>query len=323
MRTRLSDRSPALHRAPLLRGRCDAGRRLAPSHSLCDDLAMPDFPIVDTHLHLWDPGLISYPWLADIPLLNRPYLLDDYRRDFASVEVEAMVFVQCEADFAAAAREAEWAAEQARMDPRIKGMVAWAPLENGAAAAEDVALLKRHAILRGVRRIIQFEDDPDFCLRPAFIEGVRALRDFDLSFDICIDHRHMANVLKFVDAVGDVPMILDHIGKPCIRGDIREPWTSQIRELARRPNIVCKMSGVATEAGADWTDDDLGPFIDAAFDAFGFDRIMFGGDWPVTLQAIAPSRWIALLDERLKGVSEADRRKFWRDNAIRTYRLAI
>ena len=284
---------------------------------------MPSFPIIDTHLHLWDPTLIPYPWLKDVPLLNKPYLLEDYRRAFASVEVEAMVFVQCEADFAAFAREAEWAAEQSRIDPRIKGLVAWAPLEKGAAVADDLAALKRHAILRGIRRIIQFEDDIDFCLRPDFIEGVRILRDFDLSFDICIDHRHMANTLKFVDAVGDVPMILDHIGKPSIRDAAREPWMSQIRELARRPNIVCKMSGVATEAKADWKPDDLRPFMDAAFEAFGFERMMFGGDWPVTLQAIQPSRWIALLHESLGGVNETDQRKFWRDNAIRVYRLAV
>lgn len=284
---------------------------------------MPGLPIIDTHLHLWDPGLISYPWLNDVPLLNKPYLLDDYRRDFAGVEVEAMVFLQCEADFSAFAREAEWVVEQSRADPRIKGLVAWAPLEKGAAVADDLAALRRHSILRGIRRIIQFEDDIDFCLRPDFIAGVRMLREFDLSFDICIDHRHMANILKFVDAVGDLPMILDHIGKPSIRENKREPWMSQIRELARRPNIVCKISGVATEAKPDWTPDDLKPFLDTAFDAFGFDRVMFGGDWPVTLQAIQPARWIALLDERLAGVNASDQRKFWRDNAARVYRLAL
>ena len=98
---------------------------------------------------------------------------------------------------------------------------------------------------------------------------------------------------------------------------------SQFRELARRPNIVCKMSGLATEAKADWKPDDLRPFMDAAFEAFGFERMMFGGDWPVTLQAIQPSRWIALLHESLGGVNETDQRKFWRDNAIRVYRLAV
>lgn len=282
---------------------------------------MPSFPIIDTHLHLWDPGLLPYPWLKNVPLLNRPYLLDDYRRAFASVDIDAMVFVQCEADFAAYEREADWVAEQARIDPRIKGMVAWAPLEKGGAVAADLSRLKRHRILRGIRRIIQFEDDIDFCLRPAFMEGVRTLREFGLSFDICIDHRHMANILRLVAAIPDVPMILDHIGKPAIRDGAREPWAGQLRELSRFTNVACKMSGVATEARPDWTPAELRPFMDTAFDAFGFDRIMFGGDWPVTLQAIQPSRWIALLDETLAGVDESDRRKFWRGNAMRIYRL--
>jgi L-fuconolactonase len=284
---------------------------------------VPDFPIVDTHLHIWDTGRLSYPWLADNPLLNKPYLLPDYDRAFAGTEVEAMVFVQCEADFALFREEADWVAGEAVREPRIRGMVAWAPLEKGGAVAADLEGLRKHAVLRGIRRIIQFEPDVDFCLRPGFIEGVRTLADFGLSFDICVDYRHMANLLKFVEALPEVPMILDHIGKPSIRDRMMEPWASQMRALAGFPNVVCKISGVATEAAADWKPDDLKPFVDVALDAFGFDRAMFGGDWPVTLQAVEPRRWIALLDEMLSGVGLAERRKFWRDNAVRTYRLGI
>jgi L-fuconolactonase len=284
---------------------------------------VPNCPIVDTHLHLWDPGRISYPWLAGNALLNRSYQLEDYRRACTGFAVDAMVFVQCEADFAAFMQEADWVAEQARRDPRIKGMVAWAPLEKGRAVETDLAALKRHAILRGIRRIIQFEDDIDFCLRPAFIEGVRTLASFGLSFDICIDHRHMANILKFVAAAPDVTMILDHIGKPAIRDGAFEPWASQMRELAAFPHVFCKVSGVATEARADWTPEDLRPFIDVAFEEFGLARTFFGGDWPVTLQAIQPWRWVAMLDEVLASTSEADRKKFWRENGARVYRLDL
>lgn len=284
---------------------------------------VPAFPIVDTHLHIWDPKLIRYPWLDDNALLNGPHLLPDYDAAFASVDVEAMVFVQCEADFAAFEHEADWVAGQAKADARIKGMVAWAPLEKGKAAEADLVRLKRHAILRGIRRIIQFEDDIDFCLRPDFIEGVRLLPEHGLSFDICIDHRHMANILRFVEKLPDVPMILDHIGKPAIRDGAMQPWKSQMRELAAFPNVVCKISGVATEAKPDWTPDEITPYLDAAFEAFGFGRTMFGGDWPVTLMAVQPSRWIALLDSYLAGSAEHDLRRFWRDNAISTYRLDI
>ncbi|MEJ6781071.1 amidohydrolase family protein [Aminobacter sp. Piv2-1] len=283
---------------------------------------MPDIPIVDTHLHLWNPALIPYPWLEENELLNKPYLLEDYARAFTSTSIEAMVFVQCEARFDRYLDEAAWAADQARIDPRIKAMVAWAPLDKGTAVREDLERLARHAILRGIRRIIQFEEDIDFCLRPSFVEGVRTLSEYGLSFDICIDHRHMANILRFVEQVPDFPLILDHIGKPDIRSGTMEPWASQMRELAQHPNVLCKISGVATEAHADWTPADLHPYLDVAFEVFGFERTMFGGDWPVTLQAVRPERWIALLDSYLQHATSAELRAFWRDNAIKTYRIA-
>jgi L-fuconolactonase len=284
---------------------------------------VPEFPIVDSHLHLWDPGLMRYPWLDHVPSLNRPFLLEDFRKHCGPVVVEAMVFVQCEAEFSAFAREADWVAEQARVDPRIQALVAWAPLEKGPAVSAELERLQRHNFLRGIRRIIQFESDLNFCLRPDFIEGVRTLKDFNLSFDICIDHRHCANVLKFVEQLPEVLMILDHIGKPAIREGRFQPWADALRELASFPNVACKISGVATEADhGRWTPDELNRYIDVAVEAFGFDRALFAGDWPVATQAIRYPDWIALLDRRLAGVSLEDRRKFFRDNAIRLYRLA-
>jgi L-fuconolactonase len=278
--------------------------------------------IIDTHLHLWDTRTMRYPWLDSIPVLNRPYLLGEYQAAIATLPVECMVFVQCEAEFSQYEVEAAWVAEQARIEPRIRGLVAWAPLEKGAAVREDLIRLKRHAILRGIRRIIQFEPDLDFCLRPEFIAGVRALREFDLSFDICIDYRHMENVLKFVERVGDIPMVLDHIGKPSVRSGLMHPWAEQLRELARFPNVSCKISGVATEADHQhWTQEDLKPYIDVAIEAFGFGRVMFAADWPVATQAISYRGWVDLLDNLLAGVDGAARRQFWCDNAARFYRV--
>lgn len=285
---------------------------------------MPNFPIVDTHLHIWDPSKIRYSWLDGIDVLNRPYLLSDYNAHTEGVDIEAMVFVQCEADPPGYEREAAWVAANAEADPRLKGMVAWAPLEKGAAVAADLERLKQHKILRGIRRIIQFEPDLDFCLRPDFIEGVRTLQQFDLSFDICIDHRHMANAIAFAGKADNVPMILDHIGKPAIKDGALEPWRSQMFELAQMDHVICKLSGVATEADhGDWTADQLRPFIDTVLEAFGFDRVAFGGDWPVAVQAIAYPRWVEIVDDVLKGESEQNQRKVWRDNANRFYRLGL
>lgn len=283
---------------------------------------MPSVPIVDTHVHLWDPHLIRYPWLDSNALLNRAFLLPDYRAATASLNVESMVFVQCEADFSAFEAEAAWVAGLVEQEPRIKGLVAWAPLEKGDAVIEDLQRLRRHSILRGIRRIIQFEPDLDFCLRPEFIAGVRTLASLDLSFDICVDHRHLANVVKFAEQTPDVRMVLDHIGKPAIKQGVMHPWAEQMRELARLPHVWCKISGVATEADHQgWSRSDLARYIDVALDAFGTARVMFGGDWPVSTQAIDYRAWVSLLDSMLAGVPDVDQRKFWRDNARRFYRI--
>jgi L-fuconolactonase len=285
---------------------------------------LPEFPIVDAHLHLWDPAVLPYPWLAQNALLNRPYLLKDYGVATKRVPVEAMVFIQCEVEPSSFEAEATWVAELAMRDPRIRGMVAWAPLEKGSAVRDDLERLTRHDLLRGIRQLIQFEPDLTFCLRPDFIAGVRTLADFDLSFDICIDHRHMHNILKFVESVPDVPMVLDHIGKPAIKEGAIQPWANQMRELAAFSNVSCKISGVATEADhRAWKVDELKRYIEIAIQAFGFERILFGGDWPVAIQAINFSRWVELLDEMLSGVSGTDQRKFWRDNAVRVYGLEL
>jgi len=283
---------------------------------------MPRGPIVDTHLHLWDPKKLRYAWLDGNPVLDQAYGLDRYDAATEGLDVEAMVFLQCEVDPAQYEQEAEWIAGLAKVDPRIKGMVAWAPLEKGRTVAADVERLARHDILRGIRRIIQFEPDLDFCLRPDFIEGVRTLADFGLSFDICVDHRHMANVLKFAAQIPEVPMILDHIGKPAIKDGVMEPWASQMHQLAELPHVSCKISGVATEADhANWTGDELKRYVQVAIDAFGFDRVMFGGDWPVAVQAIEFRRWVSILDDVLATTTDIERQKFWRDNAVRFYRL--
>ncbi|MCX5517684.1 amidohydrolase family protein [Kaistia defluvii] len=283
---------------------------------------MPRGPIVDTHLHLWDPKKLRYAWLDGNPVLDQAYGLDRYDAATEGLDVEAMVFLQCEVDPAQYEQEAEWIAGLAKVDPRIKGMVAWAPLEKGRTVAADVERLARHDILRGIRRIIQFEPDLDFCLRPDFIEGVRTLADFGLSFDICVDHRHMANVLKFAAQIPEVPMILDHIGKPAIKDGVMEPWASQMHQLAELPHVSCKISGVATEADhANWTGDELKRYVQVAIDAFGFDRVMFGGDWPVAVQAIEFRRWVSILDDVLASTTDIERQKFWRDNAVRFYRL--
>lgn len=281
---------------------------------------MPDFPIIDSHLHLWDPRRLSYPWLKGLPL-DRPFLPADFRAASDGVDIDALVFLECaaapEQTFAEADAVLGWAEEE----PRIAAMVCNAALERGDAVRGDLERLAATPKVRGIRRIYQDEPDPAFCLRPDFVTGVRALADYGLSFDLCLKHPQLPSTIGLVDACPNVPMVVDHIAKPGIAAGLMQPWADQLRELARREHLVCKLSGVATEAAADWTPETLRPYMEVALEAFGPSRIMFGGDWPVATLAIGYRDWVALVDEVTADLSETERRQIFRDTARAFYRL--
>lgn len=282
---------------------------------------MPTFPIIDTHLHLWDPKKLRYPWLDDNAVLNKPFLLSDYAQATSGITVEKMVFLQCECIPEQCEAEASWVTEQAKIDPRIKGIVPLAPLEN----RNVVNILERYAtnpLIKGIRRIIQFEPDPDFCLRPDFINGVQLLRRFHYTFDICINHTQLPNVIKLVSKCPQVTFILDHIAKPDIKHAILDPWRADIQRLAEFPNVHCKLSGLVTEADfSKWTVSGLKPYVDHVLACFGVDRLMFGGDWPVVVQASSYQRWVDSLDQLLGHLTQDQLRKIYYSNAVAFYRL--
>lgn len=283
---------------------------------------MIDFPIVDSHVHLCDPDHLQYSWTKDAPALNRRVMPDDLARDAAPVEVDRFVFVEVDVDRPLHVAEAAWVADLAANDPRIAGMVASLPLETGVAVQEDLERLREHSLLRGIRRLIQGESDPEFCTKPDFIAGLKLLAKHDLSFDICILHHQMPAVLDMVRQCPEVRFVLDHIGKPGIKAGLMEPWRAQMTELAGFPNVECKISGVATEADHQtWTREQLKPYVAHAIDAFGIDRCMFGGDWHVATLAVRYPEWVEIVDEVLDGASSDDKRKLFRDNAARFYRL--
>ena len=282
---------------------------------------MPDFAIVDAHVHLYDLDVVRYGWMRGKPALAGLHGLAELDAARGSVEVRGMVWIEVGADPGQHQGEARWIARLAAADPRIAGMVAHAPLERGAAAAAEIERLLEHTKLRGIRRLLQDEPDHAFCLRPAFIEGVRLLARHDLAFDICVYHRQLAGALDLARRCPEVRFVLDHIGKPGIRDALIEPWRRQITELAALPNVWCKISGLITEVGRDWTRARLRPYLDHALEAFGFGRVMFGSDWPVSEQTHRYGQWIETVDRALGGASEDERRKLFCDNAIAFYRL--
>jgi L-fuconolactonase len=205
----------------------------------------------------------------------------------------------------------------------VHGAVVCLPLERGPREIEpEMARIAKLKTTRGVRRLIQNQKDPEFVLKPGFLETVRLLPKYDLSFDICIFHHQLPNSLEMVRRCPGVAFVLDHIAKPGIKAGLTDPWRAQIRQMAALPNVVCKLSGLTTEADhRNWTREQLRPYIDHVMECFGPDRIMYGGDWPVSELAGAYLRWLETLDWATAHFSPAEKRKLFRDNAIKAYRL--
>lgn len=284
---------------------------------------MPNFPIVDSHVHLADPQRFGYAWTRNAPSLNRTVLPADLSKAAAPVEVDTIVFVEVDVDDPQQVAEAEWIESLAGQEPRLKGMVASLPLEQGDGVQGDLERMLRCKRLRGIRRLIQNQKDPDFCLQPKFIEGLKLLARHDLVFDICIFHHHLPNAIEMVKQCPEVRFVLDHIAKPAIKAGEFEPWGRNLKELAALPNVTCKISGVTTEADhKTWTREQLKPYIAHAIECFGFDRVMYGGDWHVLELAGTYPQWVGIVDWVIAGASAEEQRKLYRDNAIRAYRLA-
>lgn len=291
---------------------------------------MPNFPIIDTHLHVWDPARLSYSWIKGNPLFDRPYLVEDYVRDLGDVVVEAMVFLECYADFTPERgqylEEVAFVEDEAKRDPRLMAIVPMAPLEMGRGVEGMLAeMAERHPMVRGIRRIVEFDDDPrGLTLSDGFVEGVNLLEKYGMHFEINVNHTQMDIVRDFVQRIPMTPMILDHCGKPGIAEGELAQYREDVAELSRHPNLWIKLSDLPVEADhAAWTDADLRPYIDATLEAFGPDRTIYAGDYPVCLQATTLPRWVETLDRALAGLSAIELRKIYRDNANAFYRLGV
>ena len=279
-------------------------------------------PLVDTHVHLWHPQQLSYPWLAGAPAINRPFGLEDFRAASAGLNVEKMVFMECDAAAEDRLKEVAWVSSLAKDEPRLQAILASAPLELGEGVREQLNQLAAYPLVKGVRRLIQSEGS-GFALRPDFVKGVKLLPEFNFSFDICIRHHQLADTIKLVEQCPEVTFILDHVGKPDIKAQLFDPWRAEIKDLARFPNVYCKISGLVTEADLQhWTRQDLKPYIDHVVAAFGPDRIIYAGDWPVSTLATTYKTWVETLSWATAALSAEERHKLFYQNAVSIYKLA-
>jgi L-fuconolactonase len=272
--------------------------------------------VVDSHVHLWDQSVLSYPWLEGLNAIAGPYRPDLIPSHVGGATVENFVFVQAECLREQAQDEVDWVTSLAASDDRLSAIVAFAPLDDPGVAGV-LERLQSNPMVKGVRWLIQGEA-PGYSSR--IVNGVQMLAGYDLSFDICVSHDQLSEALRLVDEAPETRFVLDHVGKPDIAAGEWSPWAEDIAAIAARENVWCKLSGMVTEAEHDtWTPNDLIPYAEHVLEIFGSGRVMFGSDWPVVTLASGYERWLTTArsmvtgsDEEIEAVFAGTARAFYR-----------
>jgi len=271
----------------------------------------------DSHQHFWSYDPAQYPWIPPGSPLQRNWLPPDLAPLLSAAGLDGCIAVQARQTL----EESRWLLELAEHHTIIKGVVGWVDLRSPD-LDRDLAALARHPKFRGVRHVVQDEPDVNFMLGAEFLRGIGKLRAHGLTYDILIYPQQLPAAIELAGRFPEQPFVLDHIAKPHIKDGTLEPWQTQIRELAKAPNVLCKVSGMVTEADhATWTAEDFKPYLDVVFEAFGEDRLMYGSDWPVCLYAASYARMFTLIDDYTRGLSSVARDKFFGGNAARFYGL--
>jgi L-fuconolactonase len=274
---------------------------------------------IDAHHHLWRYSKEDYGWITgNMAPVARDFLPQDLQQTLSSSGIDGSIAVQARQSL----EETQSLLDFAQQFDLIQGVVGWAPI----ASPEFPAVLDRFKPfqkLKGFRHVVQDEPDDAFLLRSDFNAGISLLKEYDLVYDILIFERQLPVAISFVDRHPVQVFVLDHIAKPRIREHALEPWRAYIRELARRENVFCKLSGIVTEADwAHWSPQDLQPYFDVVLDAFGPNRLMAGSDWPVCLLATTHQNWFSTLREFISPLSAAEQDMILGGVATHVYSLS-
>ncbi|MGI9071584.1 MAG: amidohydrolase family protein [Bryobacteraceae bacterium] len=273
---------------------------------------------IDAHHHFWTYSREEYGWIDEsMTVIRRDFLPDHLEPEIRACGIDGVVSVQARQTL----EETRWLLALASKRDFIRGVVGWVPL-----IAPDISDILGSLIeqgrLKAVRHVLQAEPDDQYMLRDDFNRGIDSLSEFGLVYDILIFERHVPQAIEFVDRHPKQTFVLDHIAKPRIRDHVISPWRENLRALAERPNVYCKISGLVTEADyKTWTKEDLAPYFDTVLHAFKPERLMFASDWPVCLVATTYSRWFNIVLERIALLSDTEQDAILGSTAIRAYKL--
>lgn len=277
--------------------------------------------IIDTHQHLWELDRLQYSWLNSAPQLNRSFRMADYLAASAGLGVVKSVHMEADVD-------------EAYMLDETRHMLALAdrpgnPLEAvvacGRPESEDfrkyLDKIVGHPKLKGIRRVLHTQPD-EIGKGKAFISNVAGLSGDGLSFDICVLARQLPIAIDLVSKCPRTQFVLDHCGVPRVKEKDLDPWRAHISEIAQAPNITCKISGVVAYADPEkWSAEDLRPFVEHVIASFGWDRVLFGSDWPVCTISASFAQWVHTLQGITHAAGERNQKKLFYENAARVYRL--
>jgi predicted TIM-barrel fold metal-dependent hydrolase len=281
-------------------------------------------PVVDTHQHLWDLSKFRLPWIKDGSPLARSFLMPDYVSATEGLNIAKAVYMEVDVDPEQQTAEARYILDICKRGntPTVAAVIPGRPASDGFKAYLEP--FKGSRYIKGVRQVLHSPEIPaGYCLRADFIKGIRLLGEFGLSFDICVRPGELLDAAKLVDACPDTRFILDHCGNANVQASDHAEWKRDLAALAKRKQVVCKVSGIVVSAkpGA-WSVDDLAPLINHTLEVFGPDRVMFGGDWPVCTLTATYKQWFEALQMIVRDRSEQEQRRLFHDNAVRFYGLA-
>ncbi len=273
---------------------------------------------IDSHHHLWRYAPKQFPWMTEeLAVLRRDFLVPDLVSVARESQISGTIVVQARHSI----DETRGLLELAAGSQLVRGVVGWAPLAN-ADVLPTLELLASHPRMKGVRHILHDEMDEAYMLGKDFNRGVSYLKDLNLVYDLLIFERHLPSAIEFVDRHPQQVFVLDHIGKPQIGNKSMEPWKSDIRKLAQRDNVYCKVSGMVTEADwKKWCADDLRPYFEIVLEAFGPGRLMFASDWPVVTLAAPYRSWVSFVESATARLSSDEKMRIWHGTATHVYRL--